>query len=151
MGRQLRHLCLQMVFVNICPVCLRHARRIHLNAHTRITWRMDLNCLEKYGLNLDSFELQVQDVDTEVAHDGYFHITNQWAKVESCFEKEMRRVGEVLTGDCYGAFLTYRPQQSTVLFRYERHRQSGAVSSTTSQLQRSARPVQSIYDNLEVR
>lgn len=118
MGRQLRRLCLQAEFVNICPVCQSRARSMYLNAHQHTTWRMDLSCLESYGLNLDSFELQVQNLDTRVAHDGYAHVANYWDEVEPCLEKEVERVGEILTGDHYGALSKYT-NGSTACFSYE--------------------------------
>jgi hypothetical protein len=75
-GRLLRHLCLQVNFVNICPTCLSQARSINRYAHQHITWLIDLSFLEVHRLNLNSFELQVRDVDTYVAHDEYIHHEN---------------------------------------------------------------------------
>ena len=122
-GRQLRHLCLQADFVNVCPICQPHARLRYLNTNQHCPWRLDLSFLEVYGLNLNRFELQVGDVDTFVANDGYIHHANHWSQVESCFQEEMRRVGSSLTGNFHGDLKkkeTKGRNRKTLLYRYDR-------------------------------
>jgi hypothetical protein len=121
---QLRCLRLQVAFVNVCFICQWQTRATASGSDPNAAiWGLDLSYLEQFGLRLDVFELEVRNVDTKVAEDSLSHVSSNWPDVEPLFEEEVRRVGEALTGNCYGAsscYLRYSGQQHTVIFRYER-------------------------------
>ena len=93
-----------------------------LGVDAKASWKMDLECLLKAGLNHDRFELEVQDVNTTIGPDRLWHATNHWHEVVPHIEKGVRHVGRAVTKDKSGAFsMDTETKPNSVLFWYERH------------------------------
>lgn len=120
-GGVLRCLQVQTAFVNVCSECQRRAMLL-FGVDAEASWKMDLECLPKAGLNIDRFELEVQDVNTTIVPDRLWHATNHWNVVVPYIEEEVRRVGRAVTRDKLRVFsIDTDEKPNSVLFCYERH------------------------------
>lgn len=134
-----RCLRVQTKFVNVCSECQRQAILLS-GIDTKASWRMDLECLLKAELNLERFELEVQDVNTTIGPDRLWHATNHWHEVVPYVEKEVRRVGRAVTGKRPGVFsMPFEIPANTVLFRYDRQIKSKFTAFVRCQPRRATK------------
>ena len=102
-----------------------------LGVDPEASWQMDLQCLLRAELNLDTFELEVQDIDTTIGPDRLLHATNHWHEVVPHIQKEVICVGQALTRDRLGAFSMPNAPFNTMLFRYDRQVTPDVVEQAT--------------------
>lgn len=108
-------------FVNVCIFCQQHNQLIQ----GREIWRLDLRLLENYPFHLDVFEFEVTGVDTRAVRGGDIHFTNCWHRAQLAFEREVKRVGTVLTRDPWGDLImeSTSASQKNIMFRFRRSKE----------------------------
>ena len=93
-------------FSNVCTYCQRYyLRQNYERGHRSEAWHLDLSPLEVLQTDLELFEFEITGVDTKVDKKGYQHHSSCWDEAQGAFEKEVKRVGRLLTGDPRGIFI----------------------------------------------
>jgi hypothetical protein len=107
-------------FSNVCIYCQRYyLRHNYGRGHESQVWHLDLSPLEVLQIDLQLFEFEITGVDTRIDSKGYRHHSSCWDEAQGAFEKEVKRVGRLLTGDSCSIFTmeTTSTSPKNVVFR----------------------------------